>query len=530
MFQAVIWVAAVCGWCWLLARTAPLVYYAQRESYQVQGYIRHHLRRTGQMPDLLLWGLAVVDAIAAATGWLAVLWGTAALTIAAGVWSAMNWRRERENMKLPLVWTARAKRLAAAYLVLGAAEAVAAAGWVPVLVGAPAALAVVNTAMVLVLTKPLEAAVQARYKRRANQRIRQLKQLNQLRVVGVTGSYGKTSTKFILAAILGAKYDVLATPGSYNTPMGICKVVNGDLEAHHQVFIAEMGARHKGDIRELVRLVEPDFSIITAVGPAHLETFGSIDAIARTKFDLARGTSPAGVCVVNGDNPHCLREARSLDRPVLFYGLREADHLAAYARDITVGAQGTQFVLVLPGDGEVSCRTRLLGQHNVLNIVGAALLARRMGLDLEEIARGIERIEPVEHRLQLIDPGNGVLVIDDAFNSNPDGAAAALEVLAQFEGRRKWVVTPGMVELGAESEAVHREFGRRMAAVCDHVVLVGRLNQAAMLAGLREAGFPEERILLAASLAEAQAKHLTRLAPGDVVLFENDLPDHLERG
>ncbi|MCL6515813.1 UDP-N-acetylmuramoyl-tripeptide--D-alanyl-D-alanine ligase [Alicyclobacillus sp.] len=527
--HGVIWIAVLCGWLSLAFRTAPLMYYAQRESYQVQGYIRHHLRRTVRMPDLLLWAIAVIDLVAVVLGATLIVWLMSAATLGVALRDWAAWRRGRPNMKVPLVWTARAKRLAVAHLAVGAIEAVVVALWLPALAGVPAALAVVNALLALLLTRPVESGVQARYKRRANQRIRRLKQLNQLRVVGITGSYGKTSTKFILAAILGAKYDVLATPGSYNTPMGICKVVNSDLEAHHQVFIAEMGARHKGDIRELVRLAEPDYSIITAVGPAHLETFGSLEAIAHTKFDLARGTSPDGVCVVNGDNAHCREEAKTLERPPLFYGLRQADHLSAYARDITVGERGTVFTLVLPGDGEVECQTRLLGQHNVLNIVGAALLARRMGLTLEEIARGIERIEPVEHRLQLIDPGTGILVIDDAFNSNPEGAAAALEVLSQFEGRRKWIVTPGMVELGAESEMVHREFGRRMAAVCDRVVLVGRLNQSAMLAGLREAGFPEDRVMLAASLAEAQAKHLNQLAPGDVVLFENDLPDHLER-
>ncbi|MCL6593833.1 MAG: UDP-N-acetylmuramoyl-tripeptide--D-alanyl-D-alanine ligase, partial [Alicyclobacillus sp.] len=153
-----------------------------------------------------------------------------------------------------------------------------------------------------------------------------------------------------------------------------------------------------------------------------------------------------------------------------------------------------------------------------------------MGLSLEEIERGIARIQPVEHRLQLIDPGTGVLIIDDAFNSNPEGAAAALEVLAGFHGRRKWIVTPGMVELGAESAAVHRELGERMAAVCDRVVLVGRLNAEAMLEGLRAAGFPDAHVMVAGSLAEAQQRYLSQLQPGDVVLFENDLPDHLERG
>ncbi|MCL6637238.1 MAG: UDP-N-acetylmuramoyl-tripeptide--D-alanyl-D-alanine ligase [Alicyclobacillus sp.] len=518
--------------CWLYVwtRTAPLVYLAQRESYQVTGYIRHHLWRTIRWPDGVAWLAALATAIGCWAGMPVVSVVAVAASALCGLISWLQWRQGLPHMKVRLVWTARAQRLAAAMWLVSALMIAALTSTVPALTGVPAAAVVWVLALAMTLTRPLEMAIQQGFKRQAQTRLAQLRSLTALRVVGITGSYGKTSSKFILASILSTKYDVLATPASYNTPMGICKVVNEQLQAHHQVFIAEMGARHRGDIRELANLVQPDCAIITAVGPAHLETLGSLENIAHTKFDLARGTAPGGPVVVNGDNPWCRAEAQTLQRDVLFYGLSGEPHLAAYARDLTVSEQGTTFTLVFTGDGEIRCQTKLLGKHNVLNIVGAALLARRMGLSLEEIAQGIARIQPVEHRLQLIDPGTGVLIIDDAFNSNPEGAAAALEVLAGFHGRRKWIVTPGMVELGAESAAVHRAWGERMAAVCDRVVLVGRLNADAMLAGLRAAGFPEDHVMVAASLAEAQQRYLSQLRPGDVVLFENDLPDHLERG
>ncbi len=522
-----LFVLGVSSFAYSWGRIYYLAYLAQQESYQVSGYARHHLRKTFTSQEGIVWLASLIAAGAAWFGQDAFAALLGAVVLVVGVWTFLHWQKRRSTLKKPLVWTARAKRLGGAYVIIGVAEiALFHRLHIPVLFAA--SLSTLNMLVALVVTKPIEWTVQLRYKRKAYSRIAQLKRLHQLRVVGITGSYGKTSSKFILGTILGARYDVLVTPSSYNTPMGICKVVNGELASNHEVFVCEMGARHRGDIKELVELVEPTHSMITAVGPAHLETFGSIENIAHTKFDLARGTSPDGVVVVNGDNEYCVREAATLGREVLFYGISAAPHLSAYAKDIRVDNLETAFTLVLPGDGEVECRTRLLGRHNVLNIVGASLLARRMGLSLQEIADGIARIEPVEHRLQLIDSGNGVLVIDDAFNSNPAGAAMALEVLGEFKDRRKWIVTPGMVELGAESEAIHRDFGRKMAAVCDEVVLIGRLNAEAMRQGLMEAGFPPDKVHVRTTLAEWMKEASRHWRPGDVILFENDFGDHLE--
>jgi UDP-N-acetylmuramoyl-tripeptide--D-alanyl-D-alanine ligase len=386
----------------------------------------------------------------------------------------------------------------------------------------------------MVLTKPIEWSIQNGFKRQAQERLNELRQKNGLIVVGVTGSYGKTSMKFILGTILGEKYKTYVTPDSFNTPMGLCRVVNERrLTDEHQIFIAEMGARYRKDIRELVNLVHPDHGIITAVGPAHLDTMRSLSNIANTKFDLARGVPSDGYVVVNGSNAICRETANSLGRPVFLYGTEGVDvsvgELSAFAKDIHIAETETEFTLVLPGDGEVECRTRLLGKHNILNITGAALMARKLGLSLEEIRRGIQKVQPVEHRLQLINPGTGVLVIDDAFNSNPEGAAMALEVLAGFEGRRKWIITPGMVEMGERQAEINRKFGAQMAQVCDFVVLVSQLNASAMKQGLMDAGFSEDRVFVVGSLDEGVKLFQAHVRPGDIVLFENDLPDHLER-
>ena len=196
------------------------------------------------------------------------------------------------------------------------------------------------------------------------------------------------------------------------------------------------------------------------------------------------------------------------------------------ARDITHGPQGSTFTLTGPDGSAVRCTTRLLGRHNVQNILGCAAVAHALGLTMEEIARGIGKVEPVEHRLQLIPTGNGITVIDDAFNSNPAGTRAALEVLKDFPGR-KIIVTPGLVELGEAEAAENEAFGRAMAGAVDIAILVAR-NAAAMKKGLLEAGFDEDNLIVTGKLAEATAALGSLARVGDVVLFENDLPDHYE--
>lgn len=476
--------------------------------------------------------------------WLAALWAVWTLAGAAfgyGVWWAAGWllgaggaafaayRAARLPAKKPLVWTPRAKRLYGAYAVWTVAAALLSGvfgGW-----GGLAAAAVNLFAPPLWMmgaaatTAPWERRVNNRFLRRAREI---LQQRDDLVVIGVTGSYGKTSTKFILGTILSEKYRVLVTPDSYNTPMGVCRVINEQLKPEHEVLIVEMGARQPGDIRELAELARPRIGVLTAVGATHLETFGSLDAIAKTKYELIEALPPDGLAVMNADNDYCRRlAAQTRGVRVALYGL-EAEGVRFAARNITVSEEGTAFELEDRETGEtVRCQTDLLGRHQVLNILGAATAARHLGLTMRQIAAGIRRLRPVPHRLQLIRSG-GVYVIDDAFNSNPDGTRVALEVLSGFSGR-KVVVTPGMIELGSEEERYNREFGKHIARVCDFAILVGRDRAGPIVGGLRDSGFPEDRIRIVDSLEEATRELRAVLRPGDVVLFENDLPDNYTR-
>ena len=344
--------------------------------------------------------------------------------------------------------------------------------------------------------------------------------------IGITGSYGKTSTKFILAEILSQKYNVLATPASFNTPMGVTRIIRERLTPSHQVFIGEMGARHVGEIKELSRLVHPQIGILTAVGPQHLDTFKTIQRIEKTKYELIDALPPDGLAVFLEDGGIVSRLYEKTQKNKILVGKEGGE---AWATGISVSPQGSHFTLHLKDWEPFPCETPLLGEHNIRNILTASAVAKHLGLNREQIRRGIQQLRPVEHRLQLLKTAGGVTVIDDAFNTNPRSSKEALKVLSSFPGRRV-IVTPGMVELGQEEEKYNREFGRNMAQSVDVAVLVGKRHTAPIRKGLEEQGFPAENIHVAASLDEAIRIVNGILRPGDVVMYENDLPDHYSEG
>ena len=346
-----------------------------------------------------------------------------------------------------------------------------------------------------------------------------LAEMPDLTVIGVTGSYGKTSVKNFLAAMLSAKYNVLMTPGSYNTTMGVVRTVREMLRPSHRIFIAEMGAKQPGDIREICELVHPQYGVITSIGEAHLETFGSVDNIVATKFELADAIPADGTVFLNWDNPYI--RARAVAAQTVSYSTDvQADYRAG---EITVDSHGCQFTLTAP-DGE-SCRytTRLLGVHNIQNLAGCMAVAHKLGVSLKDMVYPVRMLKPVEHRLQLLPNG----YIDDAYNSNPAGFRSALDTLAAFDAQRV-LVTPGMVELGERQDALNRELGEYAATRCDWAVLVGEKQAPPLKEGLLAGGFPEERLFVAATIQEALA--LVGGLPTDgqarIVLLENDLPDN----
>lgn len=380
----------------------------------------------------------------------------------------------------------------------------------------PLALIVSNT-----LARPMEYLVGRYYYLDA---VRILKAYGDLRVIGVTGSYGKTSTKVIVQQLLSTRFDALTTPQSYNTTLGVVIVIRTLLRPIHKLFVVEMGARQPGDIREICQLVRPSYGIITAIGEQHLETFGHVDNIVRTKLELFAALPEGGVAIYNADDAR-LRQAEK--RPDLHYigiGI-DADDAAYRAVEMVSRAAGSEFTVTSPRGETVRFRTRLLGRHNVYNILAGIAVSCELGIPLAALAPAVASLQSAPHRLEVKRTAGGVTILDDAFSSNPLGAKYALEVLAGLEGSRKILITPGMVELGAREFALNQAFGEQAASVCDYVVLVGPKRAEPIRAGLLQAGYAEENIYVAADLRDGQAHLSILLREGDVVLYENDLPD-----
>ena len=490
-----------------------LLHYFQLESYQLPGYwrsVRRNLTRA-VMPPV---AVAAAGVVAAALHAMVIV----RMALIFALTTALFLQAQRAKAKKPFVVTERVKRLIAVHAAVAFAVAFIALSVSPVLGYLVPAFEAALVALSAVCAEPMEKRINQQFVDDARARLDARPELIR---IGITGSYGKTSTKFLLRDILSVKYNVLATPSSFNTTMGVTRVIREQLTGSHQVFIAEMGARHVGDIRELVELVRPTMGLITSVGPQHLDTFGTIERVRDTKYELIDGLPQDGTAIFARDGAIC---EELFARCPLQKKYMPGDLIAA--SDVTVGPWGSRFTLEDTRTGEkVACQTRLLGEHAIANLLLCCTAARCLGLTLAQIAQGVSRCQPVEHRLQLLDGGAGVTIIDDAFNANPVGAKAALRVLGGFPGRRI-IITPGMVELGGEEDAFNAAFGEQMASCVDEAILVGRRHVQPIVDGLLRAHFPEEHIHVVGSLDESTQVLHGMMKPGDVVLYENDLPDN----
>jgi UDP-N-acetylmuramoyl-tripeptide--D-alanyl-D-alanine ligase len=387
----------------------------------------------------------------------------------------------------------------------------------------PLALPLANLIM-----RPVESGFRRMFLRRARLTLKQTDPT----VIGITGSFGKTSTKEYLAHILSGRYRVLATPKSYNTLMGVCMVINNDLRAvePYDYFIVEMGAYVEGEIRAICELTQPRISIVTAVGPQHLERFGSIEATAKAKYEIIAALPEDGVGIFNWDNAY-VRAMYEHGYPEtrIAVSWQNADHatqLRFLAADIQESVNGMEFAVIDTLFNEAQqFTTRLVGRHNVTNILLAVAVARHLGMPLTEIAMRVASLEAAEHRLQRKTLPGGITVIDDAYSANPVGAYNALDVLALYQDGRRVLITPGMVELGPLQEQENTRLGHRAAQVCTDIVLVGIEQTRPIQRGILEVGFDQEHLHIFDTREEAIAWFHGALRAGDAVLFLNDLPD-----
>lgn len=522
MLDVVFHIALIAAWAAYAA--VQVVYYVhmlQLNSYRPERYWKWCGQNKGKLFGFvrLLFPVLAVAACASLTGMgLSPAWiyGTGAACGVLGV--PVNWP---PKAKKPLVVTARVKRLFVTITVLFLLFSLA-MWFLPPLwaVVGYAAGAVLLWFWVLVantLNTPTEKMVAGWYIHDARRR---LEDMPQLTVIGITGSYGKTSTKNFLHALLSVRYNVLMTPESFNTTMGVVRTVRERLRPSHQVFIAEMGAKNPGDIAEICDLVRPQYGMITSIGEQHLETFHTLDNIIKTKFELVDSLPENGIAFLNADNPYIRKHP--VTKKAVTYGADKASHADYTADEIIIDRQGSRFTVTAPdGESEVFA-TKLLGAHNIQNLVGCIAVAHTLGIPLSELVYPVRMLKPVEHRLQLLPNG----FIDDAYNANPAGFRSALDVLKAFDAQRI-LVTPGMVELGERQDALNRELGRYAAGCCDWAVLVGEKQAPPLRQGLLEGGFSPEKIHVAPTLQEGLA-FLSTLPREEkrIVLLENDLPDN----
>lgn len=367
---------------------------------------------------------------------------------------------------------------------------------------------------------PFESANSYSYVKKAKTIIEGRKEL---KVIGITGSFGKTSVKNILATMLSEKYSVCATPFSYNTPLGLSKTILNNLKDEDEILVAEMGAKHVGDIKYLVDMIKPSIGIITGIGNQHLATFGNIQNLKNTKFELVEGLGDNGKAYFNLDSePNFeLFERAECNKSGTTLIDESGD---AFVSNIKVSEHGSEFDLTIKGE-TIHATTILLGRHNISNILLCASVAFDLGVSLGELQVAISKLVPSAHRLAIVPSQNSLVVIDDAYNGSVEGAKAALQTIKEFK-TKKIVITPGLVELGSEEFNCNFMFGRDMASVCDYVIINGVVNYDAISAGLEFGGFDKNKILRSGSLKQAIEVLNTIASPGDVVLFENDLPDN----
>jgi UDP-N-acetylmuramoyl-tripeptide--D-alanyl-D-alanine ligase len=472
---------------------------------------------------------AVVIVLAVAALALPALgaWWYGLLALALLVFCALE-NDPRKSGKKKLVLTARARRILGAALVLALLIALAAGlmhapvwAWLIALHLLPATLVVGN----LLLT-PVERGIQQKFWQEAHDKLLDLKPT----VIGITGSFGKTSVKHILGHVLEMNAPTLLTPGSVNTPMGIARVVREQLDRRHRFFTCEMGAYGPGSIARLCRLAPPNVAIITAVGYAHYERFKSLDTVARTKFELGEAV------IENGGKAIIAEQVLDFEPARQFYARNrasvvtvgsgpEADLRVLAARqtpqgtEIDVAWQGAQHTIAAP----------LFGEHQGINLALVFAAAVTMGVSTENALFALRSTPQIKHRLEVKRDAAGAVTIDDAYNSNPVGFASGLAALDALHapGGRRILVTPGMVELGAAHDDEHRRIGTLAGPRVDVLIPVVPERIATLIAAYRAAN-PDGLVVPCENLAAAQAWLSANLKPGDIVLLENDLPDLYE--
>ena len=382
---------------------------------------------------------------------------------------------------------------------------------------------------------PFENALRQKFMNEAKQII---DSNTNLYVIGITGSFGKTSVKYYLSRLLKLKYSVCMTPESYNTAMGATLTIKNDLKNINDIFICEMGARRIGDIKEICNIVSPSGVILTDVGNMHLDTFKNIENVAKTKFELVdsarnniyngQADIGKGIILLNGDNALIRKSASkylNIGKDIYFYGLNNNNDF--YVEDIVGNHKGMSFTVRRKDDKnfKLQIETRLLGKYNVMNLLAAIAYSLLLKVDEKDIKNEVRLIESVPHRLQLLDGDKNNLIIDDAYNSNPSGARNACDVLNTFNEYTKVIITPGMVELYDKQDIENESFAEYAGKNVDYAIIVGHTNKLSLDKGFKNS-VDNSKIYYYEKVEDAINFARTGISGKKVILLENDLSDN----
>ena len=370
------------------------------------------------------------------------------------------------------------------------------------------------------INRPIEKSIRKYY---INDAKKILNAMPNLLIIGITGSYGKTSMKNFLYSLLSEKYEVLKTPKNFNTTMGVVKTIREELKPIHQIFLCEMGATNVGDIKEICDIVNPKMGIITSIGPQHLETFKTIDNIINTKFELADSVQQNnGTIFLNYDNEYI--KSKKINMSKITYGI-ENKELDYSSYNLESSNRGLKFnVSDNKNKIEKEFKTKLIGRHNIENLTGAIAIANYLKIPMDKLVNKVREIKNVKHRLELLPSGN-VTIIDDSYNANPISSKSAVDTLGEFNGI-KIIVTPGLIELGKEQKKYNYEFGKYMANVCDYIFIVGSDNYEDIKNGIEENNYDMSKVYKVNLPQEAVNKIISWGLKNVTILLENDLPDN----
>lgn len=431
---------------------------------------------------------------------------------------------EKYNQKLPLKFTKRVFRIITFdYILFLALQLYTIFMSLPVLGGISLLFISINAFILILIVfilSPVEKLIFNGYKRKA---LNKLAKMNNINIIGITGSFGKTSTKMVLDTILKTKYKGFFTPASFNTPNGIIITINNEKTIFNDYFISEMGAKNVGEIKELCDIVHPKYGILTTIGEAHLESFKTIDNICKTKFELIESLPKDGVAILNKDDKYQREYKLENKCKVIWIGIdKEAD---VCAKNISITNKGTTFDIVFKSAKKtVTVSTILLGKKNVYNILSCAALANYLGVSDSQLITGVKNILPINHRLEIKEYKN-ITIIDDSFNSNPEGSKNALEVLSLMEGK-KVIITPGMIEMGSKQEELNNSFGKQIADTCDLVYLIGKKQTKPIYDGLLSKKYNVDNIKVFTQFKDAYNDIIKTSGNKKIsLLIENDLPD-----